>query len=94
MKLLGQAANALQGMAQQRGQISQRSVPVAAVALESSFVSAWKDPGFVGYARGIGARCDIVPAHFDDALLLPNVLREDVAKYTAFFLHEILTRSP
>src|SRR5579872_1130479 len=94
MKLLGKAAYALQRMAEQCGQVTQRTVPVATVAFERGLVCAGEDPCFIGHARCIGTRCDVITAHLDDALLLMNILCQDVAKYAAFFLNEVFAGGP
>src|SRR5258706_12815062 len=53
-------------------------------------MDAGDNPGFVGHARGVGAEGDEIPADFDDALILSQLLGKNVTKNAAFFGGEVV----
>src|SRR5438270_5704267 len=51
---------------------------------------ARQNPGFIGHARSIRTKSDIIATNLHDPLVLAFFLRDDVAEDAAFFLVEII----
>src|ERR1700691_5168927 len=86
MKSFSDAANSLQRAPQQRREIAQAANARRSRALKRRFMTARNYPGLVGHPRRIGAEDNIVSASFDDAKVLPFLLRQNIAEHAALFI--------
>src|SRR5580698_3016030 len=57
-------------------------------------MAARHDPGFIRYPRSIRTERHVVSANFDDAQVLPLLLRQNVAEHTALLALVIVASSP
>ena len=89
VKFFCDGANALQGAAEESGEVGAQSGLVQTSAFEGCIVVARQDPGFIGNARGVGAKSEIVAAGFNDAQRLALFLLDDVAENAALFAGEV-----
>src|SRR5579859_2211098 len=94
MEFLRYGANALQGAAKKCAQIRTQPGTIQSGPLEGSVVVARHDPGFIRNSGRVGTQSEVVAASFNDALGLPFLLLDDVAKHTAFLADEILASGP
>ncbi len=86
---LRNGADALQGTPLQGPEIAQRARPILGEALESRFVGAGQNPGFVRHAWSVRAKRDEIAASLQDTQVLLHLLRNDVAENAALFLLEV-----
>ena len=94
MKFASHSANPLQRAPQLYGEVKHISRSGQAETLEGRFMGPGNDPGLIGYARRIRAERDKVAAHFDDPLVLLQLLGNNVTEYTALLGLEIIPARP
>src|SRR4029077_8662588 len=91
VEIFGDGADALQGPAQESGEIRSQAGLVQASTLKGRIVIAGENPGFVGNAWGVRPQGEVVAAHLNHALGLAFFLLDDVAEDTALFADEIFS---
>src|SRR5208283_574819 len=82
MEAVRDGANAEERAAQKRGKVPQ-GAGARRQALEVGFVDTRCNPRFIRCARRVRTRYQVVSADLDDALVLLQLLRKDVAEYAA-----------
>src|SRR5450755_4284864 len=93
MKRLRHRADALKSPPQQACEIRQATNTRRTCALKRRFMAARNHPGFVRNSRSIRTKRNVIATNLDDAQVLPLLLGQNVAKYTALFTLVVIASS-